>query len=396
MKKDVIVVANFCGNLDGRLNNRFVYLSEMLADKCDIELITSNFYHTLKKRKELAKGYKSKITLLHEPGYKKNISISRLFSHYIFARNLKHYLSTRKNPDVIYCAIPTLAAAKICMQYARKNNVKFVIDIQDLWPESFGLFLRNPALTKLITLPLMSIAEKIYSKANAIVAVSETFVKRALEFNKMDPVGTNVYIGADMSVFDKLKNESPFESKPKNEIWITYLGTLGHSYDIKTVIDALSILKSHNISNLKFIIIGGGPLKEEFEKYAIQKEIQVNFVGIKEYPEVVGLLCISDIAVNPIIKGSVASIINKHADYAMAGLPVINTQESIEYSGLIYEYNCGINCDVGNAKQIAEAIKLLAMDESLRKLMGQNSRILAEQKFDRKTTYKAIENLILN
>lgn len=42
MKKDVIVVANFCGNLDGRLNNRFVYLSEMLADKCDIELITSN------------------------------------------------------------------------------------------------------------------------------------------------------------------------------------------------------------------------------------------------------------------------------------------------------------------------------------------------------------------
>jgi glycosyltransferase involved in cell wall biosynthesis len=171
---------------------------------------------------------------------------------------------------------------------------------------------------------------------------------------------------------------------------------LGHSYDIKTVIDALVILKTQNITDLKFIIIGGGPLKEEFEKYAIQKEIQINFVGIKEYPEVVGMLSISDIAINPIIKGSVASIINKHADYAMAGLPVINTQESIEYRGLIEKFNCGINCDVGNAIQIADAIKQLATNENLRKSMGQNSRILAEQKFDRKTTYKVIENLILN
>lgn len=57
----------------------------------------------------------------------------------------------------------------------------------------------------------------------------------------------------------------------------------------------------------------------------------------------VGLLCSCDIAVNPIKKGSAGSIINKVGDYAAAGIPVVNTQENLEYKNILEEYNAGIN-----------------------------------------------------
>jgi glycosyltransferase involved in cell wall biosynthesis len=98
--------------------------------------------------------------------------------------------------------------------------------------------------------------------------------------------------------------------------------------------------------------------------------------------------------INPIVKGSAASIINKVGDYALSGLPVINTQESPEYRTLIQNYQCGINCECGNAQQVAEAIVKLASDKELRIKMGEGSRRLAKEKFDRRNTYlKIIEAL---
>ena len=108
----------------------------------------------------------------------------------------------------------------------------------------------------------------------------------------------------------------------------------------------------------------------------------------------VSKLCNCDIVVNPIVKGSAASIINKVGDYALSGLPVINTQESQEYRNLIEKYQCGINCNCADAEDVAEAIIKLVKDENLRKRMGGNSRLLGEERFDRRFTYKVIVDLI--
>ena len=53
---------------------------------------------------------------------------------------------------------------------------------------------------------------------------------------------------------------------------IAYIGTLGHSYDIPLVINSIKYLNEKGINNLKFIIMGDGPLKEEFENYAEEKK----------------------------------------------------------------------------------------------------------------------------
>ena len=146
----------------------------------------------------------------------------------------------------------------------------------------------------------------------------------------------------------------------------------------------------------KFIVMGDGPLKENFENYAKSKGIQIEFTGMLEYKEMVKRLVNCDIAVNPISKGAAQSIINKVGDYAAAALPVINTQECEEYRKLVEDYQIGFNCENGNIIDISQKIEKLCEDKTLRENLGNNNRKLAEEKFDRENTYKKIINIILN
>ena len=140
--------------------------------------------------------------------------------------------------------------------------------------------------------------------------------------------------------------------------------------------------------------MGDGPLKNEFEKYAEKKDVDVYFPGMIRYPEMMGILSSSEAAVNPIVKKSVSSIINKVGDYASAGVPVINTQNSDEYRNLLEENNAGINCDTLN--DVEDAIRLLYENSSIQKEMANASKKIGEKYFDRNLTYKKIIDLIRN
>ena len=397
MRKEILVIAHFCSDFNGKGNNRFNFLFDLFEEKkIDVELVTSDFSHIEKKKRgKLENHHKHrKITFIQEPNYSKNVSLKRLYSHYTIGKNLKKYLTTRKKPDIIYCAVPSLAMAKAAAEYANKNNIKFIIDVQDLWPEVFKMVFRIPYINDFLFYPIQQQANKIYATADEIVAVSDTYVKKAMSVNNKCRLGHSVYLGTDLLFFDKLAKKNNFIAKPDDEIWITYIGTLGHSYDLMSVIEALKLLNCQGINSIKLVVIGDGPLRLKFEKYAKKQEINYQFTGKLDYGKMVGLLTSCDIAVNPIKKGSAGSIINKVGDYAAAGLPVVNTQESIEYRNLINEYEAGFNCANGNPKELASSLLKLYLDKELRKKMGKNNRILAEEKFDRKKTYQKIVELM--
>lgn len=376
-------------------NSRFSYLLKRIDyQKNQVEFITSNFQHATKTKRLFDQreinNLPYKLTLLEEPGYKKNVSIGRTLSHKKLSANLKIYLkSLEVKPDVIYCAVPSLDFAYEAAIYAEKNTIRFIIDIQDIWPEAFQMVFNPPVIGKILYSPLKRKADKIYSMADQIVAVSETYAKRALTVNKKTKQYLSVYLGTALDVFDAASKNQ--EKKEKNTIKIAYVGTLGHSYDIKGVIDALSMI---NNDKIKFIIMGDGPLRREFESYAKEKSIDCEFKGKIRYEDMVACLCSCDIAVNPITHGAAQSIINKVGDYAAAGLPVVNTQECPEYRNLVDSYQIGINCENGNIKQLSEAINRLISDRDLRKRLGKNNRRLAEERFDRLKTYQDILDLI--
>lgn len=397
---NIIIIANFTRRLDGEREGRFSFLMEALADKGhSVELIITDFYHSTKKKRPTPRQdlYKTRITSVHEPGYKKNVSVGRLYSHWVWGKNVYKYLKTIEKPDVVYCAVPSLTAAKLAAKYCQQNKVKFVTDVQDLWPEAFCMAIHNRLLQK-IFLPMQHSADKAYAAADLAVAVSDTYVNRTLSVNKKGAKGVAVFLGNDGALFDSEKGKYNVERKG-DELLLCYIGGLKDSYDIPCVIDAMALVEADKkfYKKVRFVVIGDGPFRPRFEQYAKEKQINCTFLGSKPYTEMASLLCSCDMCVNPIVKDSAASIINKVGDYALSGLPVINTQESTEYRALIEEYQCGINCECGNAEQVAQAIKKLASDEELRKQMMDNAHRLAVEKFDRRNTYnriiEAIENL---
>ena len=381
---DIVIVAQYLRDLesfDGN-NSRFLYIAKMLAksNKNNIEIITSDFSHARKTNfNKIDKIDGIKFTVCHETGYERNVSLKRFISHKELAINIKKYLKDRKKPDVIYLAVPSLSVGKICTKFCDKNDIKLIIDIQDLWPEAFKMVFNIPIISNLIFFPMKKQADYIYSRADEIVAVSETYCNRALKVNKKTKKGLSVFLGTDLKYFDECKKNNKIEFDD-DVIRIAYIGTLGHSYNIKFVIDAISILNKKGINNIKFI--------------AKERNINCEFTGKLKYENMIGLLCSCDIAVNPIKAKSAGSIINKVGDYAAAGLPVINSQESKEYRYLIDENQIGISVENDDSNSMSSAIELMCSDYKKRKEYGNNNRKLAEKKFDRQNTYSKIINVI--
>lgn len=392
---DIVILANFCGDFSAEDNGRFLYLAKLLAAEHTVELVTSDFNHGAKDyRRTPLPEYPFKVTLLHESGYPKNVCLKRFASHHVWGKNVEAYLKTRKKPDVIYCAIPSLTGPLAVAEYCGKHGVRFVVDVQDLWPEAFQMVVNIPVISPLAFSPFRVTANRIYGAADAVCAVSRTYVERALSVNRKGAEGTCVFLGTKLATFDANARAHAVLDKPPEEVWLGYCGTLGASYDLTCVFDAMSLLREQGHDVPKFIVMGDGPRKEEFERYARENGLPVEFTGRLPYDRMCGLLCACDIVVNPITRGAAQSIINKHADYAASGLPVVSTQECPEYRDLVEEYHMGFNCVNGDAEDLAEKLLLLTEDEALRKAMGANARRCAGERFDRKHSYQALIDAI--
>ena len=88
---DIVIVCQYLSDIEdfSSNNNRFVYLAKLLSTTNRIEIVTSDFNHAKKTwfgPVDLLHGVS--ITTLHEPGYPKNISLKRLYSHNILAKNI--------------------------------------------------------------------------------------------------------------------------------------------------------------------------------------------------------------------------------------------------------------------------------------------------------------------
>lgn len=390
---DVVVIAQFSG--DGKnSNNRFREVCSDLSETgANVELVTSTFLHAKKKHSDLSLDDEVpfKVTQIDEPGYEKNVSIRRIMSHRKLASNLEKYLTSRQVPDVIYCAVPSLEIAATSLKFARREKVRIIFDIQDLWPEAFEMVIKPRFLAKLGLWPLKKKADALYRGADEIVTVSETYSRRVMNSRQGRSSARTVYLGTRLEKFDQYP-ALPWESE-EHTLHLVYIGTLGHSYDLPLVFDSLRELKRKNIV-FTFHIMGSGPMENQWKIAAEDLSDSVQFHGRLPYGEMVSRLKSCDIAINPIVAGSAGSIINKVCDYAAASLPVVNTQDNVEYRELLADFGGGINCEA-TVDSMSQAIIDLYHDESRRRLMAAASRSMAVELFDRTVSYRSIRDLIL-
>ena len=72
-----------------------------------------------------------------------------------------------------------------------------------------------------------------------------------------------VYVGNEIKEFDAgVENTVRRSKKKRDEFWVTYAGTIGTSYDIRTLVLTGEELIRRRRLNIKIKILGGGPLEE--------------------------------------------------------------------------------------------------------------------------------------
>lgn len=389
-----------------KLNNekgytRFKFLSEFLVDAgYEVDLITTTFQHWEKAQRNISEiqktKYKFHLKFIYEPGYKKNIDLKRVYSHRVAAKNLTALLEKEGDYDLIYCEIPPNDVALAAASYAKKKGIPFVPDVNDLWPEAMRMVLDIPVVSSMIFHPLQRDAEKVYSLVSGIVGTSDEYRDRPLKNQKLDVPKVTVYVGNEIKEFDAgVEKYSPEIEKEEDEFWVTYAGTIGTSYDIRTLVLTGEELIRRRRLNIKIKILGGGPLKEELEQLAKEHRCKnVEFVGYMPYEKMAAYLAKSDIVVNSFVKKAPQSIVTKIGDYLASGHPMINTCMSPEFRKKVETDGFGVNIMPEDEEVLADAIEKLYENEDVRKEMGKQARKIAEEQFDRPESYKKIVELI--
>jgi len=208
MRKKNIAIVTLAVALEGEKGySRFRFLSDMLSEYYHVDLITSSFQHWEKKQRGMKENQNDnssyRIIFAYEPGYKRNVDLRRVYSHRIAVKNIKRILS-QHSYDLIYCIIPDNYMAAEVGTYAKNNGIKFIVDVEDLWPEAMEMISPFPkGMNRLLFGSYRKSAQKAYNCADAFVGTSDEY--RDIPYKKYGicyKPAITVYVGCDLDEFD--------------------------------------------------------------------------------------------------------------------------------------------------------------------------------------------------
>ena len=195
--------------------------------------------------------------------------------------NLKqyHHGKRAKDIDLVFSSSTPPTQGVLCAKLKKKlskkhkKNVPFVYNLEDIFPDS----LVTAKMTKKGSL-IWKIGRKIedytYRNADKIIVISEDFKRNIMEKGVPEdkivvaPIWVNtenVYPVAkeDNILFDRL-------SLDRDKFYVVYSGNLGHSQNLRMLLDAAKDVRD-TLPCLRFVLIGEGAAKDEVAA-AIQNE----------------------------------------------------------------------------------------------------------------------------
>ena len=171
----IAIVAQYSGDFLPGENERFCDLALRFAAIDDTVLITSDFSHKFKKKKQpevFPQSYD--VQFVETPPYQRNISLKRLYSCSVFAKNLGKTLEAIPDLKLVYCAVPSPDAGAEAVRLCKARNIPFVLDIQDLWPDAFYMALNIPVVSNILFAPMKAVSDRLYRNTENVIAVSRT------------------------------------------------------------------------------------------------------------------------------------------------------------------------------------------------------------------------------
>ncbi len=379
---------------------RYTFLATLLASHgYEVDFVTSSFQHWDKEPRDVehfdAATDAYHVQFISEPGYPKNMCPQRIWSHHVAAGRAAQFFEEHHGDyQLIYCQIPPNDITRAIGRVAQRHGIPFVVDVNDLWPEAFRVALDVPVVSDILFAPFERQARDAYSLASAIVGTSDEYSLRGFRDRPNNVPRLTVYVGNDLDEFDAgVAAHAREVEKPAGEFWLIYAGTMSANYDLGTLIRAVARIQKSQ-PNVKLKLLGDGPARAGFEQVAHECGADVDFLGYQPYDAMAAWLAASDVTVNSLIRKAAQSIVTKIGDYLAAGIPMINTSLSPEFSAKVAADGFGVNVEPEDVNALERVILQLLVDEDGRARMGAIARRIAEEQFDRKHSYARIVELI--
>jgi glycosyltransferase involved in cell wall biosynthesis len=321
-----------------------------------------------------------------------NNTILRIYSLLEFHLRLFTVAKSLSKPDVIslYTTIPF---SNVVYYLAKRLKAKLVLDVVDLWPESFvalGLVSKyNPILWFAYN------AEKwIYKKADIIVFSMEggaDYIKEkkwdiesggSINLDKVKYINN----GVDLNDFNSNKNNFIINDSDLNNdtlFKVIYLGSIRLANGVELILDAAKYLE--HIPNIKFLIYGNGPERENLKKRIESENIKNvilkdEWVELKYVPYILTMssLNLLNYTKNPIFNFGGSQ--SKSFQYMASGKPICSNIQ-MAYCP-INKFNLGISKEFSNAKEYSDAILNIynLSDSSYKELC--NNALATAKKYD--------------
>lgn len=355
---------------------------------------TSSFSHRFKKpvnQDEITSACRDinlDVVFLPAPPYHRNVGLARLRNHRALARRFGNLAQRRQpRPDVIVASSPPPVLAARAARVAKDLDAKFVVDIQDLWPQTFYRLCPAPLLplARMILAPIARDAKSSCTAAHAIVGVADAYVDHGVELAKTRKITATFPLGIDLATFDSAAEAGRCEqyTKPTGETWLVYSGSLNRSYDCLTLLRAFAAIEKDSNPPLRLFITGRGELQNDAERIVRQNNLKkVCLTGFMRFEQWAYLLSQCDIGFNASFPEAMIYLPNKVFYYFAAGLAVLNTIPG-QCSRIISQAAAGMDYTAGEVEQARAAIERYTTDSSRLSAAQHASRLVAQEQYDR-------------
>ena len=366
----------------------------------NIDVICGSFVHD---RKEEILNQGEKYRLINSEGIKYHVLSGILYKSKLvrmlsmiqfFFKALFFSKKLKDKPDIIYASSPHPFNGLAGMYLARKYKCPFILEIRDLWPETWVAM--GATTKKSILYKVFAYIEKVlYKNADKIITLTankDYYILVGVDEKKVEIVSN----GVDLEKYDSLIEEkSPVEFL-KNKFNILYTGAHGTANCLDNILEVAKLIKNDDIV---FNFIGEGEKKEEL----IKKSEEYNLKNVRFYPPIN-----KNLIPNTLKNGDVMIVVAKNTPLYKYGISFnkifeyFASSRPIIFSGnvandMVKEANAGISVEAEDIEKIKEAVlSLYSMSKEQREVLGKNGRKYVEENYDTRVLSKKIEKIILN
>lgn len=322
----------------------------------EYQLLCSDWDHLRKARHMV--GDDSHLTWLRVPGYTKNLSASRVWSHVVFSWKLLFSSALWRANLVIVCVPPTLSAA-VAIAVTKLRRRPVVVDVIDLWPEALPASPRFKQMFMWSGGWLWAGARNVLLKFASLVLCHCRYFAPILQRSFGARTKYMPLTQSDPSLFSLPSQRLPLSQ----ECRILVLGSINHVLDSDSLLRLVaSLVEKGSFARIVLEVIGDGETKSDMLKKLQQQSPAVKVMdhGVLFDSQKKGeILARCHFGYNGYKNTTAIGITYKSIDFASAGLVFLNSVQG-DLNDLVKEYGAGFNYRVGDEVTLATRLTQLS------------------------------------